>query len=442
MAQYIYQMHGMFEMHFLAFIGSAILITYRNWKLQIPLATVVIVHHAAFGYLQFIGFDKIYFTQLEYMTLQTFIIHGLLATTIFFLCGLWSYNFKVSDERQIAQRLELERIFNTIGEVLFSIDPADNRVIQMSVACKRVYGYSPSEFMEDSSLWMKVIHPRDKHVVEKNEERLKEGKTVTNQYRIIHRDKTVHWIEAKIIPTLNQNGDLVSIDGVCNDITERINLEKQLAQEIKQKQQYITAAAITAQEKERSFIGEELHDNINPILATARLYIDCAIANDEGRVNLIESSKVFISTAINEIRTLSNSLIPKPFKQIAVKDAITDITQNINRAYDLQFITNWEGLNESLLSDKMKLTIYRIVQEQLNNILKHAKAATVSIEIKQQHNFLQLNIKDDGVGFDVSEKRAGVGLQNIISRTELFNGQVSINSSPGNGCELNINFVI
>src|SRR5579859_1820976 len=62
MAQYIYQMHGLFEMHFFAFIGSAILITYQNWKLQIPVLLVVVVHHASLGYLQDIGYDKIYFT--------------------------------------------------------------------------------------------------------------------------------------------------------------------------------------------------------------------------------------------------------------------------------------------------------------------------------------------------------------------------------------------
>src|SRR5437763_17151701 len=82
MAQFIYQMHGMFEMHFFAFIGSAMLITYQNWKLQIPITLVVVIHHAVFGYLQFIGVNEIYFTQLDYMTLQTFMIHALLAAVI------------------------------------------------------------------------------------------------------------------------------------------------------------------------------------------------------------------------------------------------------------------------------------------------------------------------------------------------------------------------
>jgi len=109
MAQFIYQMHGLFEMHFIAFIGSAILVTYQNWKLQIPLAAVVIVHHAMFGYLQFIGYDKIYFTQLDYMTLQTFLIHGFLATVIFFICGLWAFQLKKLNELQIEQTFEMGR---------------------------------------------------------------------------------------------------------------------------------------------------------------------------------------------------------------------------------------------------------------------------------------------------------------------------------------------
>lgn len=109
MAQYIYQMHGLFEMHFIAFIGSAILITFQNWKLQIPLAALVIVHHATFGYLQYIGYDKVYFTQLDYMTLQTFIIHGFLATIVFFICGLWAWQMKKQTEVQIEQTYEMGR---------------------------------------------------------------------------------------------------------------------------------------------------------------------------------------------------------------------------------------------------------------------------------------------------------------------------------------------
>jgi two-component system, sensor histidine kinase and response regulator len=112
MAQFIYQMHGLFEMHFFAFIGSAILITYQNWKLQIPMMVVVTLHHGIFGYMHNLGYSKFYFTQLDYFDLQTFVIHVLLAAVIFFISGLWAYRLKKDSEIRAAQTKEVERLQN------------------------------------------------------------------------------------------------------------------------------------------------------------------------------------------------------------------------------------------------------------------------------------------------------------------------------------------
>ena len=108
MAQFIYQMHGLFEMHFVAFISSAILITYQKWRLQIPIVIVVVLHHAIFSYLQNSGYSKIYFSRLDYFDLQTFIIHILLAAVIFFICGLWAYQLKKYNEIQKRNEEALE----------------------------------------------------------------------------------------------------------------------------------------------------------------------------------------------------------------------------------------------------------------------------------------------------------------------------------------------
>ena len=110
MAQFIYQMHGMFEMHFFAFIGSAILITYQNWKLQIPIMLIVLLHHSIFSYLQNTGYETIYFSQLSYFEVPTFIIHILLAAGIFFICGLWAYQLKEYNQRQIHQLIAMQRL--------------------------------------------------------------------------------------------------------------------------------------------------------------------------------------------------------------------------------------------------------------------------------------------------------------------------------------------
>jgi signal transduction histidine kinase len=328
MAQFIYQMHGMFEMHFFAFIGSAILITYQNWKLQIPLAVVVVVHHAAFGYLQFLGFDKIYFTQLEYMSLQTFVIHAALAATIFLLCGFWAYTFKKSSDSHIAQTFE-------IGES---------------------------------------------------------------------------------------------------------RLRKSLTDEKIKQQQEITGAVLAAHQEQRTFLGEELHDNINQILATAKLYLDCAISDEKLRLTRIKESKSFIINAMEEIRNLSKSLVAPKLNVVKVTDALTDLIENIKRVHSILFITKWNDFDESYVSEDLKLSIFRIVQEQVNNIIKHAKANAIIIRLTQDDEGIELSIKDDGIGFDPSQKSKGVGLQNISSRAEMFNGKILIKAEPGQGCELIVSF--
>jgi len=110
MAQFIYQMHGLFEMHFFAFVGSAVLITYQKWKLQIPLTIVVIIHHASLGYLQDSGLSNVYFTQLDYFTFQAFVIHVLLAGLVFFICGLWAYQLKKYNEMHILQTIKMTEL--------------------------------------------------------------------------------------------------------------------------------------------------------------------------------------------------------------------------------------------------------------------------------------------------------------------------------------------
>jgi signal transduction histidine kinase len=135
-------------------------------------------------------------------------------------------------------------------------------------------------------------------------------------------------------------------------------------------------------------------------------------------------------------------LVPPSLGEISLTGAITDMLGDIEKVNELDFSTRWVVEDESVIGDKLKLTIYRIVQEQVNNILKHAKAKTVFITLQQQATAIELNITDDGIGFDITQKRNGVGLQNIISRTSIHNGTVKITSEPGKGCDLTVKFVL
>jgi len=123
MGQFIYQTHGLFEMHFFAFIGATLLITYQNWKVQIPLTLVIILHHAIFGYLQYKTFlqstdSRVYFTQLNYMDLQTFIIHCFLAVIILTICCLWAYDMKKRTSENAKNILAIEELSSNFSKNL------------------------------------------------------------------------------------------------------------------------------------------------------------------------------------------------------------------------------------------------------------------------------------------------------------------------------------
>lgn len=123
---------------------------------------------------------------------------------------------------------ELNTLFCNIEEVFFTVDMKAFRLIQMSAACEKIYGYKPEEFFNNNFLWSEIMHPGDSHILETNDIEFKKGKAVVSQYRIIRKDGTERWVESRITPTLNEAGELVRIDGVTNDITEKLIAEQKI----------------------------------------------------------------------------------------------------------------------------------------------------------------------------------------------------------------------
>ena len=142
------------------------------------------------------------------------------------------------------------------------------------------------------------------------------------------------------------------------------------------------------------------------------------------------------------IKKLTNALIPPALEEIGLLQALNDLVDSMKLVNPFTIETKWKNFNEGLLNKKIKLTIFRIVQEQLNNIIKHANASKVEISIANKGDEIYLAIKDDGVGFDTAKKRTGVGLKNIKSRSEVSNGKVSIESKKGKGCLITVIFTL
>jgi signal transduction histidine kinase len=226
--------------------------------------------------------------------------------------------------------------------------------------------------------------------------------------------------------------------GSMQDITEKKELESKLLQQELDKQKLVAQAVINAQEKERADIGKELHDNVNQILTTAKLYLEMAKHGDANTAEQIARCADNISEAINEIRTISRSLVPASIGDLGLVISIQDLVENINATRQLEVSFHYEGDIDVRIDEKRKLMLFRIIQEQVNNVLRHAGANLLTIGLLLDEATISLTIWDDGKGFEPENAKAkkGVGLANIASRAQLFNGKVNINSAPGQGCTL------
>ncbi|MBC7948597.1 MAG: PAS domain S-box protein, partial [Chitinophagaceae bacterium] len=221
---------------------------------------------------------------------------------------------------------------------------------------------------------------------------------------------------------------------------EAMELKKSQQEILDQKvqaQKTITRAVLNAEEKERNKIGQELHDNINQILVSIKLYLSMAGEKDgaDGK-QLIKNSVALIDNAIREIRALSNSQVT-PVREINLEELIRSLIDKLDDS--TRIVSTFQyAVNGKVIADDLKLNIYRIIQEQINNLLKHAGASKLSIRIVIEENYLQITTSDDGKGFDPSAKRKGIGLSNIMNRVESFNGTLTIESGEGKGTKMTI----
>lgn len=263
---------------------------------------------------------------------------------------------------------------------------------------------------------------------------LRENITISTEQYIRFRDK---WFDARIHPY--KNGLFIYFKDVTTRKKQEILLEKLLKQEI-DKQKMVARAVVEAQEKERAEIGKELHDNVNQILSTAKLFLEVAKNDTKERLSLIKRSAQSIHDAINEIRSISKSLVPPSISDLGLTESINDLVQNIRVSKALKVDFFIQGDIENSLNGEQKLMLFRIIQEQVNNVLRHSQATLVSISLVLGDNTVELEITDDGKGFDMEKAhiKKGVGLSNIVSRAELFHGKVDIYSAPGEGCKLRV----
>lgn len=257
---------------------------------------------------------------------------------------------------------------------------------------------------------------------------MKEREAAIFENEFVYPDGTVGWFELSIQP-IPEGLLILSIDA-----TQRKEAERKVGEH----QQILARATLQAQENERHQLGLELHDNITQILATVKMYIEVLRGDPEDWHELVERSSHYLNLAITETRQLSHTLIAPSLGELSLSDVLGNLAQTAKASLGpaVEFI---DHTPPDLRLDRDKaLMLYRIAQEQLQNICKHARASKAWMVLSASAREIALSISDNGVGFVPTARSEGIGLKNIRSRVQWLAGKMSLDTAPSKGCTLEV----
>ncbi|MBS1757727.1 MAG: PAS domain-containing protein [Bacteroidetes bacterium] len=325
---------------------------------------------------------------------------------------------------------------NPVATFIWSIKKF--KILDVNEAALNEYGYTKKEFLD-----LNIFDLRPKAEIEKfKDEALKDINKgyVYNENTWVHKNKKAENMLMQISSyKINYKGEPARM-ALAKNITEEINLFKKLEKEKNLKNKHIAEAVIIAQEKERTEIGKELHDNVNQLLSASKLYIEAAKNDQQESHTLLSQASEYIMSAIEEIRMLSKALNTPILNEVGLIETTENLAEDLMKVNKIKIEISSNLFYETGLQENFKLALFRIIQEQVTNILKHAKATKAKLTFIRNKTLISLEIRDNGVGFEKNKKGKGIGLANMKSRAEIYKGEMNITSSRQKGTVLSLEF--
>lgn len=228
-------------------------------------------------------------------------------------------------------------------------------------------------------------------------------------------------------------------------IAEQNNkINEQKITEMEKERQLIAAHAVLhGEETERTRLARDLHDGLGGLLSGLKLSLNNIKGNiflTEGNVDQFNKALGLLDISMKELRRVAHNMMPEALSKFGLKEALQDFCSGIDNS-KTEVKLRFYG-EESRIDQKIEISLYRIVQELINNALKHANATEIVVLIVQEMNRIHLTVQDNGRGFDPDMLKAskGAGLPNIRSRVESLNGVLDVYSKPDKGTEVSVEF--
>ena len=355
------------------------------------------------------------------------------------LSGYFSLVTDVTEEKKILQEMEVLSMVakETSNSVIIFEKDSNGYTLWVNEGFSRITGFSPEDIIGKNPVSILTGPDTDRSVLKYIENRMAINLPYYVELIIYTKDgrKRLHQINGQ--PIKNADGLVAKYFAIGTDITEQRRMEHDRLQKEVEQQKEISRVILQTQESERNELGRELHDNINQILGAVMLELSfCLSAESKTSKPVLTRSIENLQEAITEIRNLSHRMVMPRFTESALVQELNGLISKYHHVETIQLeATEWR---EDQIPNAIKETFFRITQEQLNNIWKHAKATKINIQLKSDNECAFMSIKDDGIGFDTRQKRKGIGITNILNRVDSYNGHSWFVSEPGRGCVLSV----
>jgi two-component system sensor histidine kinase UhpB len=314
-----------------------------------------------------------------------------------------------------------------------------------------VTGYPRADFDSRRLKWFHLVVPEDREYFKETFlEGLQTSRSFQREYRIRRRDGKVVWIQDRGQIIADPSGRVDYVSGVFFDISQSKEAEEAL-RESEQRLRFLTTQLLTAQERERKRISMELHDELGQSLTVLKLQIRAIQGNLwEGQEDLkADCAELlqYLDGVIDNVRRLSRDLSPAILEDLGLTAALSYLLAGLGKHLKVNPAIEIEGLND-LFPAEAQINIYRIFQECLTNISKHAEANQVSLWIREKDGRVSLIMEDDGKGFDVGEVLGreatgrGLGLAALDERARMLGGSLEIQSRVGAGTRITCNIPV
>lgn len=296
--------------------------------------------------------------------------------------------------------------------------------------------YKYSSAIKDSilntSFTEQIAEMQTRYDVEK-----KDLELAKNKAEIETKEKQV-FIKNIIIASVTILALMLIISGTLFYRKKQVEQKARLDASIAQEKELRTKAILEAEEKERRRIAQDLHDGVGQLLSAAKMNLsnlDSKIRIDsEEQRTAMQNALSLVDDSVKEVRTVSHNMMPNTLIKLGLASAIREFITKLGNAPTLKVDLEIVGL-DSRLDNQVETVLYRVIQEVINNIIKHAKASQISMQLVRHEAELNVMIEDNGVGFDTNklETSDGIGLKGIQTRIELLGGTVHFDSAIGRG---------